>query len=98
MSEIQATDKLMRILAIIAGIVAIIDSFIVTVGLGILPYATAIGGVISIILSVVVIFLGIKPIHYTPTFLGIIGVVLIILGVLFGGIFVLFATFIGAIT
>jgi len=98
MSEIQHTDKLMRIMALIAGIIAMIESFLVTVGVGILPYGSAIGGIISIILSLVVIFLGIKPIHYTPVFLGIIGVVLIIFAVLIGGIAVLLATFIGALT
>jgi hypothetical protein len=45
-----------------------------------------------------VILLGIRPIHYTPVFLGILGVGILFFGVLIGGIAVIVATFLGAIT
>jgi len=68
MSELQETDKVMRVFAVIVAA------------------------------SILVIGLGIRPIHYTPTFLGILGVGLIICAVLIGGIIVLLATFIGALS
>jgi hypothetical protein len=99
MSEIQETDKVMRVVAIIGGIVSFIEAILILVGIGIMPYNFGItGGIISLVLAVLVIGLGIRPIHYTPTFLGIIGVGLIIFAALIGGIIVLLATFIGAIS
>ena len=99
MSEIQETDKLMRIMAIISGIVVFVEAILGFFNLSILPYNFGwISGLIGIILAVCVIFLGIRPIHYTPAILGVIGVVLIIFAVLLGGIAVLLATFIGAVS
>ncbi len=99
MSEIQETDKLMRIMAIISGIIALAESVLQLFNIGILPYSFGwIGSLIGIICSIVIIFLGIRPIHYTPVILGILGVFLIILAILIGGIVILLATFIGALT
>lgn len=99
MSEIQETDKVMRVVAIIGGIVSVIEAILIMVGIGLMPYNFGIiGGIISLILAVLVIGLGVRPIHYTPTFLGILGVGLIICAALIGGIIVLLATFIGALS
>jgi hypothetical protein len=101
MSEIQETDKAMRIFAIIGGFITIIESLLVLFNLRLMQYGEFFGiwgGILGIIFAILVIFLGIKPIHYTPLFLGILGIALIVFGVLIGGIFVLLATFIGAIS
>lgn len=100
MSELQETDKVMRVFAIIGGIVSIIESILVITGTRIMPYDPwgIWGLVLSLLASILVIGLGIRPIHYTPTFLGILGVGLIVCAVLIGGIIVLLATFVGAIS
>ena len=98
MSEIQETDKLMRIMAIVSGIIVFVESVLKLFNLSILPWFGWIGGLVGILLAVCLIFLGIRPIHYTPAILGVIGVVLIIFAVLLGGIAVLLAMFIGAVS
>lgn len=100
MSELQETDKVMRVFAVIGGIVSIIEAILVITGTSILPwnFFGILGFVLAILVSILVIGLGIRPIHYTPTFLGILGVGLIVFAVLIGGIIVLLATFIGAIS
>ena len=99
MSEYQETDKAMRIMAVVGGIIGLVEAIMMLVGSGLMPYGYGIlGGVLGLILALVAIFLGIKPIHYTPFILGVIGVVLIVFGVLIGGIIVLLATFIGLIS
>ena len=99
MSEIQETDRGMRIIAFIGGIVAIIESFLELVGAGLMPYGFGwLSGVLGMIFAVLAIGLAIKPIHYTPVFLGILGIALICFAILIGGIIVVLATFIGAIT
>ncbi len=98
MSEIQETDKAMRIMAIISGIIAFVESILQFFNISILFWGGWIGGLIGIILAICVIFLGIRPIHYTPTILAVIGVVLIIFAGLFGGIAVLLTAFIGSIS
>ena len=98
MREIQETDKLMRIMAIGSGIIVFVESVLQFFNLSILAWGGWIGGLVGILLAICVIFLGIRPIHYTPAILGVIGVVLIIFAVLLGGIAVLLATFIGAVS
>jgi hypothetical protein len=99
MSEIQETDKTMRALSLVGGIVAIIESLLELIGQGLMPYGFGwISGVLGIIFAVLVILLAIRPIHYTPVFLGILGIALIVLAILIGGIIIVLATFIGAIT
>ena len=99
MSEVQETDILMRIMAIAGGIVALIEAIlkIMTVEIAVWGWGW-IGGAVALILAFLVILLGIKPIHYTPVFLGILGVGIIFFGVLIGGIAVIIATILGAIT
>lgn len=99
MSEIQETDKTMRALALVGGIVAIVESFLELIGKGLMPYGFGVlGGVLGIIFAILAIFLGIRPIHYTPVFLGILGIALIVFAILIGGIIILLATFVGAMT
>ena len=99
MSEIQITDKIMRVVAIFGGIVAFVESFLELIGFGLMPWGFDwISGLLGILFAVLAILLGYKPIHYAPVFLGILGILLLIFGILFGGLIVLIATLIGAIT
>jgi hypothetical protein len=99
MSEIQETDKTMRIFALVGGIVAIIESVLKLIGAGLMPWGFGwIGSVLGLIFAVLVIALAIRPIHYTPVFLAISGIALIIFSILIGGIIVVLAAFVGAIT
>ncbi len=97
-SKLQASDKFMCVMAIIGGIVALIESILHLIdffefwSLGIYIEIAA------VILAIFVILLGIKPIHYTPTILGILGILLIIFGTWIGGIIVLIAMLIGALS
>jgi hypothetical protein len=56
------------------------------------------GTIIALIISILAIGLGFYPIHYTPAILGVIGVFLLIFGILIGGIFILLAAFLGALS
>ncbi|MBY8988201.1 MAG: hypothetical protein KGD61_07075 [Candidatus Lokiarchaeota archaeon] len=99
MSEIQETDKTMRALALCGGVIAVIESILELIGSGLMPYGFGVlSGVLGLLFAVLVIFLAIRPIHYTPVFLGILGIALIVLAVLIGGIVVLLAMFLGALT
>ena len=99
MSEIQETDIMMRIAAIASGIIVLIEAVLKIASISVAPWGWGgIGGAVALLLAVLVILLGIKPIHYTPVFLGILGVSIIFFGVLIGGIIIIFATILGAIT
>ena len=99
MSEIQKSDKVMRITAIFGGIVVIVESFLELFGFGLMPYGLGIlSGLLGLLFAVLVILLGFRPIHYTPVFLGILGILLLIFAILIGGIIVLIATLIGAVS
>ena len=99
MSEVQETDLLMRIMAIASGFIAIIEAVLKVMSVEIAVWGWGwIGGAVAFVLAILVIFLGIKPIHYTPVFLGILGVGILFFGVLIGGIAVIIATILGAIT
>ena len=99
MSEYQETDKAMRIMAVVGGIIGLVEAIMMLAGSGLMPYGYGIlGGVLGLILALVAIFLGIKPIHYIPFILGAIGIVLIVFGALIGGIIVLLAAFFGLIS
>lgn len=96
---VQASDVLMRVCAIGGGFVGIVESILIIVGSGLMPWNFGwISIVIGILLAIAALALGIKPVHYTPLLLGIICVGLIILGILFGGIIVLVATIFGALS
>ena len=99
MSEIQITDKIMRAVAVIGGVVAIGESFLELIGFGLMPWGFDwISGLLGLLFAVLAILLGYRPIHYAPVFLGILGILLLAFGILFGGIVVLIATIIGAIS
>ena len=98
MSEIQAADKFMRGVAIIGGIIAVIESILHMFDFFEFWSFGIITEIIALILAIIVILLGIKPIHYTPAVLGGISILLIIFGSFIGGIIVLLAALIGAIT
>jgi hypothetical protein len=85
-------------MAIAGGIIALIESLLHLIGIFEFWSFGWIIEVIAIILAILPILLGIRPIHYTPTFLGIIGLFLIIFSVFIGGIIVLLASIIGVIT
>lgn len=97
-SKLQESDKFMRVVAIGGGIIALIESLLHLIG--ILEF-WSFGWIIEVIaigLAILPILLGLKPIHYTPTFLGVFGILLIIFSVFIGGLIVLLAAIIGAIT
>jgi len=99
MSELQETDVLMRIMAIASGIIVLIEAVLKIMSVEIAIWGWGwIGGLVALGLAILVILLGIKPIHYTPVFLGILGVGIIFFGVLIGGIAVLVAMILGAMT
>ena len=99
MSETQASDKGMRVLAVVGGLVAIIEEILQFMGAGLMPYGFGIiGAVFSIICAIIAVALGIKPINYTPFIIAILGILLIVFASLIGGIIVLLATFIGFIS
>ena len=99
MSEVQETDVVMRIAAIVSGIVVLIEAVLKIAGVSLAIWGWgAIGGAVALLLAILVILLGIRPIHYTPVFLGILGIVVIFFGVLIGGIIIIVATLLGTIT
>ncbi|MFX1498601.1 MAG: hypothetical protein ACFFBH_13835 [Promethearchaeota archaeon] len=99
MSEIQESDVGMRVFAIIGGIVSIIESILIFMGIGLMPYNFGIiGGILSLIFAILAIILGIRPIQYAPTFIAVLGIGLIICAALIGGILVLLSAFLGAIS
>jgi hypothetical protein len=99
-SKIQEADKAMRGLAIVGGIIALIESIMDLSGVGLVNWGLfgVTGTIIALIISILAIGLGFYPIHYTPAILGVIGVFLLIFGILIGGIFILLAAFLGALS
>jgi hypothetical protein len=96
MSKAEASDKGMRAIAIVGGIIAIIEAILFLTGNGLMSYGFGVIGTILIfIFAILTIILGIKPIQYTPFILAALGILLIVFASLIGGIFVLLATFIG---
>jgi hypothetical protein len=100
MSEIQETDKTMRAIAMVGGIIAFIESILQFMGTQVLSYGFGkyVDGILGLIFAALVILLSIHPIHYTPVFLGILGILLVIFSILVSGLIVILATFIGAIS
>ncbi|MFX1592958.1 MAG: hypothetical protein ACFFB6_10200 [Promethearchaeota archaeon] len=97
-SKLQESDKFMRVVAIAGGIIAFIESLLHLIDVFEIWTLGLIIEIIAIVIALLPILLGIKPIQYTPTFLAVIGIILIIFSVLVGGILVLLAAFIGAIS
>lgn len=101
MSELQGSDKAMRSVGMIGGIIAFVESILFLSGEGLMEWGIAsdlVNGILGLIFAVIIIALAIKPIPYTPVILGVLGILLILFGILIGGIIVLLGTFIGAIS
>jgi len=97
-SKLQASDKFMCVVAIIGGIVGLIES-----GLHMLNFFEfwslgIIFDLAALVLAIITILLGIKPVHYTPSILAVLGLFLIIFGSWIGGIVVLIAALIGILS
>ena len=97
-SKLQASDKFMCVVAIIGGIISLIES-----GLHMLDFFEFwsfgwIYELVALVLAIIAILLGIKPVHYTPSILVVIGLFLIIFGSWIGGIVVLIAALIGILS
>jgi hypothetical protein len=90
----------MCFVAIVGGIVALVETLLHMLNLlGNISWNFGIlYQVIALVLAILAILLGIKPIHYTPTFLTVFGILIIIFGSWIGGIIVLLAGVLGAIT
>ena len=97
-SELQRSDKVMCAVALIGGIIALIETIIHMLGFLEFWSFNIITEVIALVLAIIALLLGIKPIQYTPTILTIIGVLLIIFASWIGGIVVLLAGILGIIT
>ena len=96
MSKVEASDKGMRAIAIIGGVIAIIEAILILTGNGLMSYDFgALGTILIFIFAIIAFALGIRPIRGTPFILAVIGILLIVFASLIGGIFVLLAAFIG---
>ncbi|MFW9999171.1 MAG: hypothetical protein ACFE9Q_12895 [Candidatus Hodarchaeota archaeon] len=97
-SELQASDKAMCGVAMIGGIVALIETvlhffdFLEVWSFGIITE------IIAVVLAILVFLLGVKPIHYTPSIILVMGILILVFGSWIGGIIVLLAAAIGIIT
>jgi len=97
-SKLQESDTFMRVVAIAGGIIALIESLLHLINIFEFWTFGWILEVIAVVLAILCILLGIRPIHYTPTFLGVFGLLLIIFSVFIGGIVIVLAAIIGTIT
>jgi len=97
-SELQKSDKFMCTIAIIGGIVALIETLIHMIGFLEVWSFGIYTEIIAAVLAIITILLGIKPIHYTPAILVVIGILILIFGSWIGGIIVLLAAAFGIIT
>ncbi len=96
--KLQASDKFMCVMAIIGGIVALIESMLHLINFFEIWSFGIYYEIIAVVLAILVILLGIKPIHYTPAILGVLGILLIIFGTWIGGIVVMVAMLIGTLS
>ncbi|TKJ20391.1 MAG: hypothetical protein CEE43_12790 [Promethearchaeota archaeon Loki_b32] len=97
-SKLQASDKLMCVVAIIGGIISLIESGLHMLDLFEFWSFGIIFDLIALVLAIIAILLGIKPVHYTPSILVLLGLFLIIFGSWIGGIVVLIAALIGILS
>jgi hypothetical protein len=97
-SKLQASDKVMCVVAITGGIVALIESLLHMIGILEFWSFGLIFEVVALILALLTILLGIKPIHYTPSFLIVFGIAIIVFASFIGGIIILLAGTIGALS
>ena len=97
-SKLQASDKFMCVVAIIGGIVALIESLLHMLNFLEFWSFGIIFELVALVLAIFAILLGIKPVHYTPSILVLLGLFLIIFGSWIGGIVVLIAALIGILS
>ena len=97
-SKLQASDKFMCVVAIIGGIVALIESLLHMLNFLEFWSFGIIFELVALVLAIIAILLGIKPVHYTPSILIVLGLFLIIFGSWIGGIVVLIAALIGLLS
>lgn len=97
-SELQRSDKAMCFVALVGGIVSLVETLLHMIGLLEFWSFGIITEVIALVLALIAILLGIKPVHYTPAILTAIGILLIVFGSWIGGIIVLLAAILGIIT
>ena len=97
-SELQRSDKVMCFVALVGGIIALVETLLHMIDLLEFWSFNITTEVIAVVLAIIATLLGIKPIHYTPTILTVIGILLIIFGSWIGGIIVLLAAVLGIIT
>lgn len=97
-SKLQASDKFMCVVAIIGGIVALIESLLHMLDFLEFWSFGIIFELVALVLAIFAILLGIKPVHYTPSILVLLGLFLIIFGSWIGGIVVLIAALIGILS
>ncbi len=97
-SKLQSTDKVMCTVALIGGIIALIESTLHLVNLFEIWSLGLYFEIAAVILAIIVILLGFKPIHYTPAILIIISIFLIIFASIIGGGIILLAGVIGALS
>jgi hypothetical protein len=97
-SELQASDKFMCVIAITGGVITIIESLLHMINILEFWSFGILFEVIALLLGLLCIALGIKPIHYTPSFLIVFGIVIIVFASFIGGIVVLLAGVIGALS
>lgn len=97
-SKLEASDKAMCAVALIGGIVALIETLLHMIGFLEFWNFGIITKVIALVLALITILFGVKPIEYTPAILVVIGLLLIIFASWIGGIIVLLAAAIGIIT
>ncbi len=97
-SKLQSSDKAMCAVALIGGIVALIETLLHMIGFLEFWSFGIITEVIALVLALITILLGVKPLPYTPAILVVIGLLLIIFASWIGGIIVLLAAAIGIIT
>lgn len=97
-SKLQASDKVMCAVALIGGIVSLIETLLHMIGFLEFWSFGIITEVIALVLAIIAILLGLKPVHYTPAILVVIGLLLIIFASWIGGIIVLLAAVLGILT
>jgi hypothetical protein len=97
-SKLQASDKVMCVVAITGGIVALIETILHMIGILEFWSFGILFEVIALVIALLCLLIGIKPIHYAPSFLIVFGIVLIIFASFIGGIIVLLAGAIGALS
>ncbi|MFX1568390.1 MAG: hypothetical protein ACFFCV_08480 [Promethearchaeota archaeon] len=97
-SELQRSDKVMCFVALVGGIVALIESLLHMIGILNFWSFNIYTEIIALVFAIFALLLGIKPIQYTPSILTVIGILLIIFASWIGGIIVLLAGILGLIT